>query len=122
MNLLLDTHILLWHLGDNPRLKTEHSRLIEDPANNIYFSIVGLWEIAIKTSLGKLTVTQPLNRIIPREVHVLDITISHLMQLQTLPFHHRDPFDRLILAQAAVEEMTLMSRDRHFKQYDVSLI
>lgn len=122
MNLLLDTRVFLWHITDNPLLKREESTIIEDPVHTKFLSIASLWEIAIKTSLGKLTVTQPLNRIIPKEVYVLDINIPHLMKLQRLPFHHRDPFDRLIIAQAAVEEMTVMSRDRHFKMYDVSLL
>jgi PIN domain nuclease of toxin-antitoxin system len=122
MNLLLDTQVFLWHITDNPLLKHEDSDIIEDPSHTKFLSIASLWEIAIKTSLGKLTVTQPLDSIVPQEIVVLDITIAHLMYVQTLPFHHRDPFDRLIIAQASVEKMRLMSRDRHFKMYDVSLL
>ena len=122
MNILLDTQVFLWHIEGNPLLKLEDSRVIEDPSHTKLLSIASLWEIAIKTSLGKLTITQPLNRIIPEEIRILNINVSHLMQVQKLPFHHRDPFDRLIIAQASVENMTVMSRDRHFKAYGILLI
>ena len=122
MKILLDTHVFLWHIEGNPLLALEDSRMIEDPAHIKYLSIASLWEIAIKTSLKKLTITAPLDRIIPAEIHILDITISHLMELQRLPFHHRDPFDRLIIAQALIEGHTLMSRDRHFRMYGVPVI
>jgi len=122
MNILLDTQVFLWHITDNPLLKAEDSNIIENALHVKFLSIASLWEIAIKTSLGKLTVTQPLDSIVPQEMTVLAITIPHLIYLQSLPFHHRDPFDRLIIAQASVENMRLMSRDRHFKMYDVALI
>lgn len=122
MNILLDTQVFLWHIADNPLLKPEDSKIIEEPLHAKFLSIASLWEIAIKTGLGKLMVTQSLDSIVPQEIMILDITISHLMYLQTLPFHHRDPFDRLIIAQASVENMRLMSRDRNFTMYDVSLI
>jgi PIN domain nuclease of toxin-antitoxin system len=122
MNLLLDTQVFLWHIGGHRSLKLEDSQIIEDPSHTKFLSIASLWEIAIKTSLGKLAITQPLNRIIPEEIRVLDINVSHLMAVQKLPFYHRDPFDRLIIAQASVEGMTVMSRDRDFKTYGIPLI
>ena len=122
MNILLDTQVFLWHIGGSPLLKLKDSKIIEDSSHTKFLSIASIWEIAIKTSLGKLAITQPLNRIIPKEINILDISIPHLMEVQKLPFHHRDPFDRLIIAQASVEGMTVMSRDRDFKMYDIPLM
>lgn len=122
MNILLDTQVFLWHIGGNPSLKVNDSKIIEDIEHTKFLSIASVWEIAIKTSIGKLTITQPLDRIIPREIQILGITIAHLIEVQKLPFHHRDPFDRLIIAQSSVEKFALMSRDRHFEMYNIRLI
>lgn len=122
MNILLDTHILLWHLTDNPRLRTEQSAIIENPENTLFFSIVSLWEIAIKSSLGKLEVVQPIDTLLPKEIQILDLKISHVTAIQPLPFHHRDPFDRILIAQAIVEKLHVMTDDSNFPLYPVSLL
>lgn len=122
MNLLLDTHILLWHLEDNPKLSTETSALIENTAHQKFFSIVSLWEIEIKRNLGKLIVNQAIETLLPKEIIILPLKIEHISHLKNLPFHHRDPFDRIIISQAVVENFTVITDDGYFKQYDVKLL
>ncbi len=122
MNILLDTHILLWHLMDDPRLNSNKSKIIENTQHQKFLSIASLWEIAIKSSIGKLHIQQSIETIVPREVTILDIKLPHLKQVQQLPFHHRDPFDRIIIAQAIYEKFTIMSDDKYFQEYDIELI
>jgi PIN domain nuclease of toxin-antitoxin system len=127
MKLLLDTHILIWLLEGNQTLSPKVKQTIEDETNTLYLSIVSLWEIAIKTSLNKLQLETPLEKIIcdfvlPSGINILPIDIAHLLTLQTLPFHHRDPFDRLLIAQAKSETLTLVSEDRVFRQYQVDVL
>jgi PIN domain nuclease of toxin-antitoxin system len=122
MKILLDTHILLWHLTDNPKLSQNHSQLIEDPQHQKFFSMASLWEIAIKLSLGKLQIQCPLELIVPQEVTVLEIKLHHVKLIPTLPFHHRDPFDRLLIAQAISEQLMIMTDDEWFRNYEVKLI
>lgn len=122
MEILLDTHILIWHLTNNHRLSKEKSALIENPNNKKYISIASLWEITIKNSLGKLEIDIPLKKMIPKEISLLDLTISHLEVLQQLPFHHKDPFDRIIISQAISENLFLMSEDGNFPSYEIELI
>ncbi|USR90243.1 type II toxin-antitoxin system VapC family toxin [Phormidium yuhuli AB48] len=93
----------------------------------MHLSIVSLWEITIKTSLGKLELAIPLeqiviNFILPSGIQILPIRLSHLLILQTLPFHHRDPFDRLLISQAKSEGLTLVSGDGMFEQYEVKIL
>jgi PIN domain nuclease of toxin-antitoxin system len=122
MKFLLDTHILLWHLADNPKLSLETSRLIENKANQKFLSIVSLWEIELKRNIGKLELTQPIETLLPKEITILPLKIEHIGYLKNLPFHHRDPFDRMIIAQAFVENFTIMTDDGFFKFYDVSIL
>jgi PIN domain nuclease of toxin-antitoxin system len=122
MKILLDTHILLWHLTDHPKLSQKSSDLIESPDHEKFLSIASLWEIAIKSSLGKLEIQCALDLIVPREIIILDIKIEHLKQVQKLPLHHRDPFDRLLIAQAVSEKLNVMTDDECFKQYEVVII
>ncbi len=122
MEILLDTHILIWHLTNNARLSKEKSALIENSDHKKYISIASLWEITIKNSLGKLEIDIPLNKMIPKEIILLDITISSLEVLQKLPFHHKDPFDRIIISQAISKNLFLMSDDGNFPFYHVELI
>lgn len=121
MNLLLDTHILLWHLADNPKLSLETSALIENATHNKFLSIVSLWEIELKRNIGKLSLTQPIEALLPPEIVILPLQIEHIGYLKNLPFHHRDPFDRIIISQAIVEGHSLLTDDEAFKQYDVSI-
>lgn len=126
MKLLLDTHILIWLLEGNQKLSPKVRQVIEDETNSLYISIVSLWEIAIKSSLGKLQLETPLEKIVsdfvlPTGIRVLPIDIAHLLTLQNLPFHHRDPFDRLLIAQAKSESLTLVSEDHIFHHYQVNI-
>ena len=122
MDILLDTHALLWHLTDNPRLSLAHSALIANPQHRKFVSVVSLWEIAIKTSTGKLGVAGPLDELVPATMGILPIQLPHLLRLQTLPHYHRDPFDRLLIAQALAENLALLSVDTHFAAYGVALV
>jgi PIN domain nuclease of toxin-antitoxin system len=122
MNLLLDTHILLWHLADDPKLSLETSALIENETHNKFLSIVSLWEIELKRNIGKLSLTQPIETLLPPEIVILTLQIEHIGYLKNLPFHHRDPFDRIIISQAIVEGYTLLTDDEAFKQYDVTIL
>jgi PIN domain nuclease of toxin-antitoxin system len=124
MRLLLDTHTFLWFfVGDNTLSQTART-LIEDESTEKFFSIASLWEIAIKVSIGKLTLTAPFDDIFPDQlanngIDVLSITPAHTSAVTTLPFHHRDPFDRLLIAQAIIEQMELVSTDSAFDDYPV---
>ena len=120
MTLLLDTHVLLWWL-DDPHLHSPSARqAIGDGTNTVIVSAVVIWEIAIKRALGKLDAPDDLqaaltaNRFVP-----LPITIKHALAVQTLPDHHRDPFDRLLVAQALHEDFTLVSRDSFVIRYGI---
>ena len=126
MNILLDTHAFLWFLGGNPELSERARTLIEDTQNEIYISIASFWEIAIKNSLGKLTLDVPFVELkteaIKNSFQILPITFEDTLQLNTLPFHHRDPFDRIIISQAKENNLTLLSCDNNFAQYKVNLL
>lgn len=122
MNILLDTHILLWHLTDNPRLSLAQSQIIEDPNHIKFFSMASLWEMAIKSSLGKLDLRRPLEELAPSEIIVIPIRLVPLRTLQSLPFHHKDPFDRLLIAQAQVENLWLMTDDENMPKYRLNLL
>ena len=104
MKYLLDTHTLLWFLAGDEKLSGRGRQLIDDLSNEKFFSIASLWEIAIKVGLGKLNLAKPFEQMFPAQLHfnhieILDITVDSLIKLTTLPFHHRDPFARLIIAQ-----------------------
>jgi PIN domain nuclease of toxin-antitoxin system len=125
MKLLLDTQVFLWFITDNPRLSTPANSAIEDPANTIYVSLASAWEMAIKASLGKLIFAEPLSVLLPRELssngfHQLPIKLPHIVATATMPFHHRDPCDRLLIAQATIEQMTVASSDPAFDLYGIN--
>ena len=125
MRYLLDTHTLLWFLMGDKKLSHKARQLIDDPGNKKLLSIVSLWEIAIKVSLRKLALDKSFERLFPEQLHfnrieILDITVNSLTKLTTLPFHHRDPFDRLIIAQALVEKLSIIGADAVFDVYGVS--
>lgn len=125
MKLLLDTHVFLWFIMGSPHLSAEARTLIEDEKNRKFISIASLWEIAIKSSIGKLTLSASFDQLIPQQLtlngfELLPIEFTHLAAVATLPFHHRDPFDRLLIAQAIVEKMPIMSIDSAFEAYNVT--
>jgi PIN domain nuclease of toxin-antitoxin system len=126
MKLLLDTHTFLWFINDSPQPSAQAKELIESDAD-VLLSVASLWEIAIKTSLGKLTLPDAYDKFIPQQVtlndcRILAIEVRHLCMVSTLPFHHRDPFDRLLIAQAMVENVPLVSVDSVFSRYSVNQI
>jgi PIN domain nuclease of toxin-antitoxin system len=121
VNLLLDTHILLWWLADDPGLSDRHRSAIADPANVVYVSAASAWEIAIKKAVGKLIAPNDLGAaLITSELEQLPITVAHAEAVGRLPPHHRDPFDRMLIAQAGVEDLTVVSGDPMFAQYEVT--
>ena len=121
---LLDTHTLLWFIAEDKQLSSSGQRLIRDSSSEIFISTASLWEIAIKINIGKLALNKPFEQLFSDEldshgIEILDITVDALVQLTTLPLHHRDPFDRLIIAQAIVEGIPIISKDEAFDLYDV---
>ncbi|OLE51457.1 MAG: twitching motility protein PilT [Acidobacteria bacterium 13_1_20CM_3_53_8] len=125
MKLLLDTHTFIWFIMGSPNLSANARALIEDVANEKFLSVASLWEIAIKLSIGKLTLSVPFDVLIPQQLslngfELLNIEIDHAAIVATLPFHHRDPFDRLLIAQAMFEKMPIVSIDTVFDAYPVT--
>ena len=126
MKLLLDTHIFIWWNGNLDLLSPAARSLCEDKANTLVLSLASIWEMQIKYQLGKLTFHQPLAQIIQSQqrdngIELLPITTEHIYALQKLPAHHRDPFDRLLIAQANAEQLPLITADSAFRQYEVEL-
>jgi PIN domain nuclease of toxin-antitoxin system len=125
MNLLIDTHTLIWFGENDQQLSLKARYAIESPENTKFFSVVSFWEIAIKVNLGKLSLLKPLEQII-REIEasealILGISPAQILLLEQMPLHHRDPFDRMLIAQATAEGLTIVTRDPHFLNYGVPL-
>jgi PIN domain nuclease of toxin-antitoxin system len=120
---LVDTHVLLWWLTDDPALSAAARDALGDPANEPCVSTASVWEIAIKRSLGKLTTPEDLPDRIAGEGFVwLPVTAAHAWYVHELPPHHRDPFDRLLVAQAHLERLPIISADARFNDYDVDVV
>ena len=124
MKVLLDTHTFLWFVLDDPQLSLPAKTLVEDPANDVFVSPASFWEVAIKVRLGKLDLHGPYDDfmhrgIVGNEFAILPIEPRHTSLLTTLPFHHRDPFDRLLVSQAKVENMPIVSADEVLDAYGV---
>ncbi len=126
MNILLDTHTFLWFavaaLGVS--LPPPTRELLEEKSNTLYLSTASVWETAIKVSTGKLSLPQPIRQIVDtqlnqNDVKLLDIRLAHIELIETMPFHHKDPFDRLLIAQAQAENLTIVSVDPAFDPYGV---
>jgi PIN domain nuclease of toxin-antitoxin system len=125
VNLLLDTHAFLWFLNNDPQLSAAAKSLIEDPNNRKFVSIATCWEIAIKVGLRKLDLGEPATTFLPRELaanhfDLLGIELRHATFIETLPLHHRDPFDRLLIAQSMIEAIPVISVDAAFDAYGAS--
>lgn len=122
---LLDTHTLLWFLNDDPKLPETTKELI-GTSPDTYVSIASFWEIAIKNSIGKLELRDSITRIMEiceeKQIFILPIKAIHLERLKALPSIHRDPFDRLLICQAAAENMTLISVDGNLVKYDIRVV
>lgn len=126
MKLLLDSHALLWFLADDPQWSGPAREAIGDGDNQCFVSAATLWEIAIKVSLGKLTLRKPIEQVFPAELvanrfELLPITAAHVVRLVGLPFHHRDPFDRLLVVQVEEEGLTLVTCDPVMRAYEVAI-
>jgi PIN domain nuclease of toxin-antitoxin system len=124
VKLLLDTHALLWWLTDDGQLSGQARELVEDPGNDVLISMVSLWEITVKTRVGKLEadIRQIMDAVQQEGFTLLDIGIAHLVTLAGLPMHHRDPFDHLLIAQAITEDATFISEDRNTVRYPVRML
>lgn len=124
MRLILDTHTFIWFVIDSPKLSANVKSQIEDENNEKLISAASIWEIAIKQSTGKLYFGLPFRVLIEQQlsansIELLNINLDHIEVVVTLPFHHRDPFDRLIIAQAMVEQIPLLSADSAFDAYGI---
>ena len=127
MKLLLDTHTFLWFISGSPRLNHFSRDLIENIENKRYLSIASLWELAIKISLDKIRMRFTFQELINshienNDINILMITPEHLNNLINLPFYHRDPFDRLIISQALIENMSIISCDTEFQSYNITVL
>jgi PIN domain nuclease of toxin-antitoxin system len=127
MKLLLDTHTFIWWYNEPKRLPATVLSACQDTENVLMLSVASAWEMQIKSQLGKLHLTKPLSDIIHRQqeqnlLQILPITLPVVLALDNLPLHHRDPFDRLLIAQAQVEQLLLVSKDSKFEEYSVSLL
>ena len=127
MRLLLDTHTFLWWINNDPSLSETARDVISSERNDCFLSMASCWEMAIKASIGKLRLTKPVERFIPEELAandflLLNLDFRHVAKVETLPFHHRDPFDRLLVAQALTEKIFIVSTDVVLSDYGVKRI
>lgn len=123
MKLLLDTHVLLWWLDDSPRLPMEMRELISDPERTVFVSAATTWEIRIKQKLGKLDLPSQFDAALDAaEFHWLPISRAHADTTAQLPLHHRDPFDRMLVAQAKCEHLTLLTVDERLAAYGKNIL
>lgn len=123
MRLLLDSHAFIWAYAQPTELLAPARRAIGDSANDRFVSMAALWEIAIKVSNAKLSIPNGIAAALADlALEVLPISLAHVSRIETLPFHHRDPFDRMMIAQAMEEGLTIVTRDRQFQAYGVPLL
>jgi len=123
---LLDTHTLIWFLEGDGRLSKKAKNIIEKSSLNVVVSIISIWEIAIKISIGKLEITNNLKSIINQleANNILDTKISseNILEIINLPLHHKDPFDRLLIAKAKAENYIIITKDQYFSKYDIEIL
>jgi len=123
LNYLLDTNALIWYLLGNDKITTKLLDTIHSNKNNVYFSSVNIIEISIKVSIGKLKIDDAYLNYLQKSPFIeLQLNSTHALKLQSLPFLHKDPFDRLLIAQAKVENLTIITRDKIFKDYEVNIL
>lgn len=126
MNLILDTHTFIWWDSDISQMSQKARHLVEDTSNTIYLSMASVWEIQIKRNIGKLETRKPIAQLIRDQqkngIKLLSISLEHLIALESIGDFHRDPFDRLIIAQALTEELAIITKDKAFRHYDVPLV
>ncbi len=127
MSYLLDTHIFLWWVLDNPKLDKETRVLLGETDTDLFLSAVSAWEMAIKAQIGKLILPESVvdfvrKQLVLNDIQSLDITTEHALKVFKLPMHHKDPFDRMLIAQAVAENMIIITNDELIRQYDVHLV
>lgn len=122
MRYLLDTHTLLWARATPDLLSADALAILESVDNALYLSVASLWECAIKSSIGKLDVPEDFYRTVSGDYEILGIDVSHVQACANLPMHHRDPFDRMLVVQAQMGGLTLVTRDRNIAKYDVPVV
>jgi len=127
MNLLSDTHAFIWSFSNTKKLSPTVAKEFKNPANQIFLSVTSIWEMQIKIKLGKMIFNDTLENIIAEQqtvnnIQILPVYLSHALYLENLPLHHKDPFDRLLISQAIVENMTLVTADPEFARYQVKLM
>ena len=127
MKLLLDTHTFLWWDSEPDKISRSTLDLLENEENSLILSVVSIWEIQIKNQLGKLQINSALadliqNQIQTNEVEIFPLTLLYVLNLSSLPMHRKDPFDRILIAQANTENAALVSNDSIFKRYPVQLV
>lgn len=127
MRVLIDTHVFIWYIQNNEKLPSPMFTLINDGRNEIVFSTASIWEMAIKQSTGKLNLGVPYASFIKEQmrlnsIELLPIKLEHIEVVASLPFHHHDPFDRLLISQAMVEDLPVVSVDSAFSSYPVQII
>ena len=122
-HLLLDTHALLWWLDDNPKLSKKARNAIQDSKNLVFISAAVVWEIMIKSAIGKLEIPDDFPEVLNTQSFLqLSITVEHAIEVRNLPHIHQDPFDRILIAQARVERLTFVTKDQNPKKYDVPIL
>jgi len=127
LNLLLDTHALLWWLASDRKLGPFAKKQVADPGNVVWVSAATAWEIAIKVGIGRLDLGEPPEQCLPREIErggfrSLAVTVAHALAVRTLPRHHADPFDRLLIAQAVTDGLRIVTADSAFDRYGVATL
>lgn len=127
MRILLDTSTFIWFIGGNKKLSEKAREVIENFENELYMSVTSLWEMAIKIGIGKLELSESFDKLIPKEIkdneiNIIQIELPHLYKMMELPLHHRDPFDRLIIAQGIIRQLPIIGCDKMFKFYDIDII
>jgi PIN domain nuclease of toxin-antitoxin system len=127
MKLLLDTHIFIWWADQPEKLSPAALSALEDETNELLLSVASIWEMQIKIQLGKLKLSLPLKELVKNQQETNDLTVSpvaltHVLALDALPFHHKDPFDRLLIAQGILEGLTVVTADSQFSAYSVKLL
>lgn len=123
MNLILDTHIILWWMDDNRLLPQKYRLAVADKNNICFVSAVSVWEISIKSAIGKLDIPDNyLDVLLDQNFKELPVSWQHACKVRQLPMHHKDPFDRLLIAQAIIEDLTILSVDKIIPEYDVEIL
>lgn len=121
--ILIDSHVFLWWHEDSDRLSRRHKKLIDDPESLIFISIASLYELYLKSGLGKLDIPDTIEEdLIKHDMEILRISFKHLNEFRQLPRHHKDPLDRMIISQAIADNIPVISYDDWFKAYDIELL